>query len=115
MEGFDLSLGKGRKPLFDEAPARFRRRIPGVDYLHLKGRQSGDLFITRAGWSAASSILPERWFTGSQFSKPGQPPFPRPPVYATSVAEAMEVRKATTGRPGRRIGSFRGLPQKANY
>lgn len=72
MEGFDLSLGKGRKPLFDDAPDRFRRRISGVDYLHLKGRQTGDLFITRAGWPVASSILPERWFTGAQFSKPGQ-------------------------------------------
>lgn len=72
MEGFDLSFGKGRKPLFDDAPARYRRRISGVDYLHLKGRQSGDLFITRAGWPVASSVLPERWFTGAQFSKPGQ-------------------------------------------
>jgi hypothetical protein len=72
MEGFDLSLGKGRKPSFDEAPACFRRRIFGVDYVHLKGRQNGDLFITRAGWPVASSILPERWFTGAQFSKPGQ-------------------------------------------
>jgi hypothetical protein len=72
MEGFDLSLGKGRKPLFDDAPDRFRRRISGVDYLHLKGRQTGNLFITRAGWPVASSILPERWFTGAQFSKPGQ-------------------------------------------
>jgi len=72
MEGFDLSLGKGQKPLFDDAPARFRRQISGVDYLHLKGRQSGDLYITRSGWPVASSILPERWFTGAQFSKPGQ-------------------------------------------
>lgn len=72
MEGFDLSLGKGRIPHFDEAPSRFRRRIFGVDYLHLKGRQNGDLFITRAGWPVASSILPERWFTGAQFSKTGQ-------------------------------------------
>jgi len=72
MEGFDLSLGKGRKPLFDDAPDRFQRRISGVDYLHLKGRQNGDLFITRAGWPVASSIVPERWFTGAQFNKPGQ-------------------------------------------
>jgi hypothetical protein len=72
MEGFDLSLGKGLKPHFDDAPARLRRRISGVDYLHLKGRQSGDLFITRVGWPVASSILPERWFTGAKFSKPGQ-------------------------------------------
>jgi hypothetical protein len=72
MEGFDLTLGKGRKPLFDDAPVRFRRRISGVDYLHLRGHQNGDLFITRAGWPVASSIIPERWFTGAQFSKPGQ-------------------------------------------
>lgn len=45
MEGFDPTLGRGLKPDFDEAPARFRRRIGGVDYLHLKGRQNGDLFI----------------------------------------------------------------------
>jgi hypothetical protein len=72
MEGFDLSLGKGLKPHFEGAPLRFRRRIAGVDYLHLKGRQGGDLYITRVGWPVASSILPERWFTGAQFSKPGQ-------------------------------------------
>lgn len=72
MEGFDLSLGKGLKPPFDDAPVRFRRRIAGVDYLHLKGRQSGDLYITRSGWPVAPSILPERWFTGSQFRKPGR-------------------------------------------
>ncbi len=72
MEGFDLTLGRGLKPGFDEAPARFRHRIAGVEYLHLKGRQSGDLYITREGWPVADSILPERWFTGEQFRKPGQ-------------------------------------------
>ena len=80
MEEFDLSFGKGLKPLFDDAPVRFRRRISGVDYLHLKGRQTGDLcpatirdlFITRDGWPVASSILPERCFTGEQFSRPSQ-------------------------------------------
>jgi hypothetical protein len=72
MEGFDLSFGRGLKPSFDAAPGKYRRRIAGVDYLHLKGRQSGDLYITRDGWPVASSILPERWFTGEQFSKPGQ-------------------------------------------
>ncbi|MCU0748089.1 MAG: hypothetical protein MUF13_00895 [Akkermansiaceae bacterium] len=72
MEGFDLSFGRGLKPSFDAAPPQYRRCIDGVDYLHLKGRQSGDLYITRDGWPVASSILPERWFTGDQFSKPGQ-------------------------------------------
>jgi hypothetical protein len=72
MEGFDSSLGRGIKPDFDEAPARFRRRIGGVDYLHLRGRQNGDLYVTRHGWPVLSSVLPERWFTGEQFRKPGQ-------------------------------------------
>lgn len=72
MEEFDLSLGKLGKPDFDAAPPRVRCRIAGVDYLHLKGRQGGEMFITRAGWPVASCIAPERWFTGNQFRKPGQ-------------------------------------------
>jgi hypothetical protein len=72
MEGFDLSLGRVLKPSFDEAPARYRRRISGVDYLHLRGRQNGDLYVTRHGWPCAESLLPERWFSGEQFRKPGQ-------------------------------------------
>ncbi|MCU0779747.1 MAG: hypothetical protein MUF04_01445 [Akkermansiaceae bacterium] len=72
MEGFDLRLGRGRKPAFDDAPARFRRRIAGVDYLHLKGLQNGDLYLTRHGWPCAECLLPDRWFTGEQFRKPGQ-------------------------------------------
>lgn len=72
MEGFDPTLGRGIRPEFDEAPERFRRRIGGVDYLHLRGRQNGDLYVTRHGWPVVQSILPERWFTGEQFRKPGQ-------------------------------------------
>lgn len=72
MEGFDLRLGRGIKPSFDDAPERFRRSIDGVDYLYLKGRQNGDLYITRHGWPCAETLLPERWFTGEQFRKPGQ-------------------------------------------
>jgi hypothetical protein len=72
MEGFDLRLGRGIKPAFDEASERFRRQIAGVDYLHLKGRQNGDLYITRHGWPCAECLMPERWFTGEQFRKPGQ-------------------------------------------
>lgn len=72
MEGFDPRLGRGIQPAFDDAPERFRRRIAGVDYLHLKGRQTGDLYVTRHGWRCMDSLLPERWFTGEQFRKPGQ-------------------------------------------
>jgi hypothetical protein len=72
MESFDPTLGRGLIPGFDEAPERFRRRIGGVDYLHLKGLQNGDLFVTRHGWPFVTSVLPECWFTGEQFRKPGQ-------------------------------------------
>jgi len=72
MEGFDPSLGRGIKPDFNEAPERFRRRIDGVDYLHLRGRQNGDLYVTRHGWPIVHSLLPGQWFTGEQFRKPGQ-------------------------------------------
>jgi hypothetical protein len=72
MEGFDPTIGRGIKPDFNDAPARFRRRIGGVDYLHLKGRQNGDLYITRHGWPFAEHLMPERWFIGEQFRKPGQ-------------------------------------------
>ena len=72
MEGFDINLSRSLKPRFDEAPARFRRRISGVDYLHIRGLQGGDLFLTREGWANASCLVPDRWFTGGQFRKPGQ-------------------------------------------
>lgn len=72
MEGFDPTIGRGIKPGFNDAPARFRRRIGGVDYLHLKGKQNGDLYITRHGWPFAECLMPERWFIGEQFRKPGQ-------------------------------------------
>jgi hypothetical protein len=72
MEGFDINLGRSIKPAFDEVPARFRRSISGVDYLHMRGLQGGDLFVTRDGWTNASCLVPDRWFTGGQFRKPGQ-------------------------------------------
>ena len=72
MEGFDICLGRSLKPSFDEAPARLRRNISGVDYLHLRGLQGGDLFVTRDGWANVPSLVPDRWFTGGQFRKPGQ-------------------------------------------
>lgn len=72
MEGFDIHLGRSLKPSFDEAPDRFRRRISGVDYLHIRGLQGGDLFVTREGWPGVSCLVPGRWFTGGQFRKPGQ-------------------------------------------
>jgi hypothetical protein len=65
-----------------------------------------------------SAIKPCAWWTfekGMETDRMGQPPFPRPPVFAAYFAEATKAKKATTGRPVRPNGSFRGLPQKANY
>jgi hypothetical protein len=72
MEGFDLTLGRGRKPSFAAASPTHHRRLGGVDYLHLKGRQNGDLFVTAHGWPIAASLLPEQWFVGELFRKPGR-------------------------------------------
>lgn len=72
MEGFDLKFQKGRKPVFDEAPAEYRRSLMGVDYLHLRGLQGGDLIVTRHGWPLAESLLPDQWFVGKRFCKVGR-------------------------------------------
>lgn len=72
MEGFELTLVRGHKPSFAAAPDTHRRRLFGVDYLHLKGRQNGDLFVTAHGWPIASTLLPDQWFGGEQFCKPGR-------------------------------------------
>lgn len=72
MERFDITLRKGRKPPFEAVPAANRRNLFGVDYVHLKGRQSGDFFLTRPGWRVVESLLPEHWFVGRKFSKVGR-------------------------------------------
>lgn len=72
MEGFDLKFRRSRKPGFDEVPPMHRRRLLGVDYVHLRGLQGGDLFVTRWGWPLAESLLPDRWFVGQRFCKVGR-------------------------------------------
>ena len=72
MEGFDLTLGRGIKPAFDDAPASVRCRIDGVDYLWVQGRQGGDLYLTREGWPEAARLTPDRWYTGDRFQKAGR-------------------------------------------
>ena len=73
MERFDFTFRKGRKPAFADVPATHKRRLFDVDYIHLKGRQSGDFYVTRQGWSVMESLLPEHWFVGRRFSKVGRP------------------------------------------
>lgn len=72
MERFDFTFRKGRKPAFAEVPPDRKRRLLGVDYVHLKGRQSGELWLTRHGWEVAESLRPEHWFVGRKFSKVGR-------------------------------------------
>ena len=73
MERFDFSFRKGRKPSFADVPVAYKRRLFDVDYIHLKGRQNGDFFVTPHGWSVMESLLPEHWFVGKRFSKVGRP------------------------------------------
>jgi hypothetical protein len=72
LERFDFTFRKGRKPAFKDVPAAHRRRLFDVEYVHLKGLQSGDLFITRHGWAVAESLQPQHWFVGKRFSKVGR-------------------------------------------
>jgi hypothetical protein len=72
LEHFKFTFNRGRKPAFAEVPATHRKRLFGVDYVHLKGRQQGNLFLTTEGWAVVKSLLPEHWFTGRRFSKVGR-------------------------------------------
>jgi hypothetical protein len=72
MEQFDVRFHRAFKPSFDGAPVERKRRAFGVDYLHLRGRQSGDLYVTRHGWPTVESLLPSRWFTNDRFRKEGR-------------------------------------------
>lgn len=72
MEGFSLTFNKGINPFFDQVPAHARHTIHDVDYVHLKGHQSGDIYFTRHGWPLAENLLPGSWFAGEQFHKRGR-------------------------------------------
>ncbi|WP_296897413.1 hypothetical protein [Thiohalocapsa sp.] len=72
MERFDFGLHLYRHRHFDAVPNRLRRRIFGVDYLQLRGKQAGDLYVTRHGWPVLASILPSQWFVGERLSKIGR-------------------------------------------
>jgi hypothetical protein len=72
LERFDYTFRKGRKPAFAEVPQKHKRQLFGVDYIHLKGRQQGDFFVTSHGWAVMESLLPEHWFVGKRFCKVGR-------------------------------------------
>jgi hypothetical protein len=72
LEQFDFRLHPHRRQSFDAAPHALRRRVFGVDYLQLRGRQSGDLLVTRHGWPVLESIVPSQWFVGERLRKIGR-------------------------------------------
>ncbi|MBK1705864.1 hypothetical protein [Halochromatium glycolicum] len=72
MEQFDFRLNRHQPRTFDNAPETLRRRVLGVDYLHLRGKQSGDLYVTRHGWPVLESIVPSQWFVGDRLRKVGR-------------------------------------------
>ena len=72
MEGFDITFQRGRKRAFDEVPPQHRHCLLGVDYVHVRGLQGGDLYVTRFGWPIAEYLLPDKWFVGQKFSKVGR-------------------------------------------
>ncbi|HLP01649.1 MAG TPA: hypothetical protein VK163_06460 [Opitutaceae bacterium] len=71
-EFYDLTFQRGRRPEFDAAPARHRRRVHGVDYLAVRGMQGGDLYVTREGWAVAESLLPAVWYDDQRFRTLGR-------------------------------------------
>ncbi|MCF7983499.1 MAG: hypothetical protein K9L70_03770 [Thiohalocapsa sp.] len=72
MEQFDARLHGHRRRAFDAVPKALHRRVFGVDYLQLRGRQSGDLYVTRHGWPVLDSIEPSQWFVGERLRKIGR-------------------------------------------
>ncbi|MCF7977028.1 MAG: hypothetical protein K9L82_03250 [Chromatiaceae bacterium] len=72
MEQFDFRRHHHQPRAFDTAPEPLRRHVLGVDYLHLRGKQSGDLYVTRHGWPVLESIVPSQWFVGDRLRKVGR-------------------------------------------
>lgn len=71
MEHYDLHLLRGRRPDFTAVPAAARRRVFGVDYVHVRGLKGGDMYFTREGWAQAPSLLPPHWYDGQRFRQIG--------------------------------------------
>ena len=72
VEHYRLTLRPGRPTSFEEAPAAFRRRAYGVDYLAIRGLQGGEFYFTRAGWNLKESLVPRAWFDNERYSRIGR-------------------------------------------
>jgi hypothetical protein len=72
LEQFAFNRQRHLRRAFDAMPAAMRRRVLGIDYLHLRGQQSGDLYVTRHGWPVLESIVPSQWFVDDRLCKVGR-------------------------------------------
>lgn len=72
MERYDWTFGRGTWIEFDRTPPDSRLRLFDVDYVRLRGMQSGDLFVTRLGWPLVQCLTPERWFVDQRFNRVGR-------------------------------------------
>lgn len=72
MEDYDQTFNRGRKLDFDQTPSDSRLRLFDVDYVYLRGMQSGELFVTRLGWPVVECLAPRRWFVGQRFNRVGR-------------------------------------------
>ncbi len=57
--------GGARPPMPPASPVR----ILGVDYLHLRTADAGDLYVTPFGRRFAEQLMPRNWFTGDWFAQ----------------------------------------------
>lgn len=72
MEYYDYRFRRSQPPAFDKVPAEHRIRLFDVEYVRLRGKQGGELFVTRYGWQCIESVLPQSWFVGDRFKKEGR-------------------------------------------
>ncbi len=72
MEQYDLTFRRGLRPGWDRIPDEARRRVFGVDYVSVTGRQGGELLFTRYGWELAPALLPRHWFLDERYRTAGQ-------------------------------------------
>ncbi len=56
---------------FDELPRESILRAFGVEYVHVRPPEGGDLYLTRFGWPHVRQLLPQHWYTDQQYAERG--------------------------------------------
>lgn len=57
---------------FHLLPTKALIRAFGVDYVHVRPSDGGDLYLTALGWPHVRHLLPDRWFTDRRYAEAGQ-------------------------------------------